>query len=104
MPKVTFIERSGATRVVDAALGRSLMEAAKRNDVLGIAADCGGCCICGTCHVYIEPEWRAVVGGKSDIEVATMEFSENVRDESRLACQIKITDAMDGHVVRVVEE
>jgi 2Fe-2S ferredoxin len=104
MPKVTFIERNGATRVVDAALGKSLMEAAKRNDVRGIAADCGGCCICGTCHVYIEPEWRAAVGPGNDIEIATMEFSENVEPHSRLACQIKMTDELDGLVVRVVEE
>jgi len=103
MPKVTFIEKSGAERVVDAPLGASLMEAAKRNDVQGIAADCGGCCICGTCHVYITPEWRAAVGERSDIEAATMEFSENVRGESRLACQIKLTQDLDGLVVRVVE-
>jgi 2Fe-2S ferredoxin len=104
MPKVTFIERNGSARIVDATVGHSLMEAAKHNDVRGIAADCGGCCICGTCHVYIEPEWRSVVGGKTDIEVATMSFSENVEDYSRLSCQIKVTDAMDGLVVRVVEE
>jgi 2Fe-2S ferredoxin len=104
MPKVTFIERSGATRVVDAALGKSLMEAARRNDVRGIAADCGGCCICGTCHVYIEPDWQAAVGPRTDIEIATMEFSENVEANSRLACQIKLTDELDGLVVRVVEE
>jgi 2Fe-2S ferredoxin len=103
MPKVTFIEKSGAERVVDVPLGTSLMEAAKRNDVRGIAGDCGGCCICGTCHVYIEPQWQAAVGPRSDIEVATMEFSEDVRDNSRLGCQIKLTEALDGLVVRVVE-
>jgi 2Fe-2S ferredoxin len=104
MPKVTFIEKSGATRVVDAALGKSLMEAARHNDVRGIAADCGGCCICGTCHVYIEPDWQAAVGPRTDIEIATMEFSESVESNSRLACQVKVTDELDGLVVRVVEE
>jgi 2Fe-2S ferredoxin len=103
MPTVTFIEKNGAERVVDVPLGLSLMECAKRNDVSGIAADCGGCCICGTCHVYITPEWRDAVGPRSDIEGATMEFSENVRGDSRLACQIKVTQALDGLVVRVVE-
>ena len=104
MPKVTFIERSGEVRVVDADLGHSLMVAARRSGVRGIAADCGGCCICGTCHVHVEPEWQAAVGPRTDIEIATMEFSENVQANSRLACQVKVTDALDGLVVRVVEE
>jgi 2Fe-2S ferredoxin len=104
MPKITIIEADGKTEhVLDATVGHSLMETAKNGDVPGIAADCGGCCICGTCHVYIDPAWRDRIGPPGDIETATMEFSEDVRSDSRLSCQIKITDDLDGLIVRVAE-
>jgi 2Fe-2S ferredoxin len=101
MPKITFIEADGTTRVVDIAVGHSVMEAAKNNGVKGILGDCGGCCICGTCHVYVDAAWREFIGPPTDIEVATMDFSENVREESRLGCQLKITDAHDGLILRI---
>lgn len=77
------------------------MEAARNAGIAGIAADCGGACICGTCHVHIDVAWRDRVGPPSDIEIATMEFSEEVRPESRLSCQIKVTKDLDGLVLRV---
>ena len=77
------------------------MEGAKKNGVPGIDADCGGGCSCGTCHVYVDPAWQTRVGTRTPIEVATMEFSENVAANSRLSCQIKVTDQLDGLVVRI---
>jgi len=102
MPKITIIDADGQSEnVFDAAVGITLMEVAKNNGVEGIAADCGGCCICGTCHVYISDAWKERIGPPSDIEVATMEFSEEVRPNSRLSCQITISDELDGLVVQV---
>jgi len=102
MPKITFIEAGQENgRVVDAAVGASVMEAARNAGIAGIPADCGGACICGTCHVHVDAMWRDHVGPPSDIEVATMDFSEDVRAESRLSCQIKVTEELDGLVLRV---
>jgi 2Fe-2S ferredoxin len=102
MPKITIIDADGQSEhVFDAAVGTTLMELAKNNGIEGIAADCGGCCICGTCHVYITDAWKDRVGPPSDIEQATMEFSEEVRPNSRLSCQITISDELDGLVVQV---
>jgi 2Fe-2S ferredoxin len=102
MPKITFIEAGQEVgRVVDAAVGATVMEAARNVGVVGILADCGGACMCGTCHVHVDALWRDRVGPPGDIEVATMDFSEDVRTESRLSCQIKVTEDMDGLVLRV---
>jgi 2Fe-2S ferredoxin len=102
MPKISFFELGeDQPRVVDAELGTTVMEAARNAGIAGIAADCGGACICGTCHVHVDANWRARVGPPSDIEVATMEFSEDVRPESRLSCQITVTDDLDGLVLRL---
>ena len=101
--KITYIAFNGDERVVEAPVGISVMEAAKRNDVPGIDADCGGGCSCGTCHVYVDPAWLARVGGRTAIEDATIEFADNVEANSRLSCQIKITDGLDGLIVRTPE-
>ncbi|SFF77134.1 ferredoxin, 2Fe-2S [Novosphingobium sp. CF614] len=102
MPKITFIEAGQEHgRVVDADVGISVMEAARNVGIAGIAADCGGACICGTCHVHVDAMWRDRVGPPTDIEIATMDFSEDVRSESRLSCQIKVTEDLDGLVLRV---
>lgn len=102
MPKITFIElEAQAEHVLDAEVGMSLMEVARNGGIAGIPGDCGGACICGTCHVHIAQAWRERIGPATDIEVATMEFSEDVRPESRLGCQIRITEDLDGLVVTV---
>ena len=95
---VTFIQADGVERVLDnAATGKSLMEAGRDNGVAGILADCGGCCDCGTCHVYVDEEWRDVVGPPNELELETMFLVENVREEaSRLSCQIKLGPEHDG--------
>ncbi len=101
MAKITFIQPDGATQVVEAAPGVTVMEAAKLNDVPGIEAECGGACACATCHVYVDEAWREEAGQPAEMEEDMLDFAFDVRDESRLACQIKVTDELDGLVLRV---
>ena len=103
MPKITYIAFNGDEHVVDVPVGWSVMEGAKKNDIPGIDADCGGGCSCATCHVHVDPAWQARVGGRTPIEDATIEFADGVEADSRLSCQIKVTDEMDGLVVRLPE-
>jgi ferredoxin, 2Fe-2S len=104
MAKITFIQPDGAEQVVDAAPGVTVMEAAKLNMVPGIEAECGGACACATCHVYIDDGWREATGRPSQMEEDMLDFAFDVRDSSRLSCQIKVTPALDGLVVRVPEK
>ena len=103
MARITYIEFNGREHVVDAPAGLSLMEGAKRNEIRGIDADCGGGCSCGTCHVYIDPLWQARVGPRNALEEATIEFASGVKPNSRLSCQVRITEDLDGLVVRLPE-
>jgi 2Fe-2S ferredoxin len=100
MPKVTFIEHDGTVHVVEAVSGLSVMRAAVDNNVPGIDADCGGECACATCHVYVEPEWLPKVGARTETEETMLSFAAATQDNSRLSCQITMTDALDGLVVR----
>ena len=101
MAKITFIQHNGSEQTVEGTPGMSVMETAVKNMVPGIDADCGGACACATCHVYVEPEWREKVGARNPMEEDMLDFAFDVRPESRLACQIKVSDALDGLVVRV---
>jgi 2Fe-2S ferredoxin len=101
MAKITFITHDGQEQVVDIADGWSLMEGAVRGGVPGIDADCGGACACATCHVYVDPAWTAALPPKSDSEDAMLDFALVTSPNSRLSCQIKVTQALDGLVVRV---
>lgn len=103
MPSVTYIENNGTEHKVDVTNGLSLMEGAVNNLVPGIDADCGGACACATCHVYIPAEWKDKTGDKTDMEETMLDFAEGVAENSRLACQIKMTDALDGIVVNLPE-
>jgi len=103
MPKITYIEFSGKTHVVEVAEGPSVMEAAVKHAVPGIDADCGGACACATCHVYVSEAWRAAVGDANEIEQSMLDFADNVKPNSRLSCQIKVTSALDGLVVTLPE-
>jgi 2Fe-2S ferredoxin len=100
MPKITFIEHDGTVHEVEAELGATVMETALRNDVSSIVAECGGGCTCATCHVYVDEAWTAVVGPASANEEAELDAAFEVRDNSRLSCQIKVTQALDGLIVR----
>ena len=103
MAKVTFIAHDGKEHVVDIAEGWSLMEGAVKNGIPGIDADCGGACACATCHVYVDDEWTERVGSPEAMEEDMLDFAYDVQPNSRLSCQIKVRDALDGLVVRVPE-
>ena len=101
MLKVKFIQPDGSEQVVDTDTGLTLMELAKMNDVPGIEAECGGACACATCHVYVDDAWRDKTGTPSQMEEDMLDFAFDVRESSRLSCQIKLTPELDGLVVRV---
>lgn len=103
MPKVTFIDFEGTERTVDGNVGDSVMETANSNDIPGIDADCGGACACATCHVYISENWTSVVGKPDDLEAELLDVAEDVRDNSRLSCQVTVTEEMDGLIVTTPE-
>lgn len=103
MPNVTFIEFNGAAHTVQAAVGQSLMKAAVTNSVPGIDAECGGACACATCHVYVAEEWFSQIGNPVGNEKEMLDFANEVQPTSRLACQITVSDDMDGLVVRMPE-
>jgi ferredoxin, 2Fe-2S len=103
MPKITYIDSAGTARAIDAEVGATVMETAIKNDVPGIEAECGGACACATCHVYVDEVWREAVGGPSPMEEDMLDFGYDVKPNSRLSCQIKVTDALDGLVVRTPE-
>ncbi|MBL8267614.1 2Fe-2S iron-sulfur cluster-binding protein [Steroidobacter sp.] len=101
MPKLTFVSSTGESHVVDAPLGRSLMRAAVDANVSGIEAVCGGSCSCATCHVYVDESWMRVVGRATPLEENMLEFSDRKQPNSRLSCQVVVTDALDGLVVHL---
>jgi len=101
MPKITYIDRVGVALSVDVKPGLSLMEGAVRNNVPGIEGECGGACACATCHVYIDPDWKDRVGPQSAMEASLLEFADDVRENSRLSCQITVSQALDGLTVHV---
>jgi 2Fe-2S ferredoxin len=104
MPKITFIGFDGTIHTVEAEIGSTVMEAAIRNDIAGIEAECGGACACSTCHVYVEADWKEKTGEPSPMEEDMLDFAVDVRPNSRLSCQMKVTEALDGLVVRVPEQ
>jgi ferredoxin, 2Fe-2S len=99
MPKITYIDHEGKERVVDAEAGSTVMENAIRNGVPGIVAECGGACSCATCHVHVGEDWKEKVGPPSPMEEDMLDFAFDVRPTSRLSCQIKMTDELDGLIV-----
>jgi 2Fe-2S ferredoxin len=103
MARITFIGPDGARYDVEASNGSTVMENAIRNNVPGIEAECGGACACATCHVYVAEEWRAVTGEPEPMEEDMLDFAYDVRPSSRLSCQIRVSDALDGLVVTVPE-
>lgn len=101
MPMITYVEHDGTPHQVASPLGVSLMEAAAMHKVPGIEGDCGGFCACGTCHCYLDPEDIARLPAMHELERATLDFAHEVTSRSRLACQIPVTAAMDGIIVRL---
>ena len=103
MPKIIFITPDGERHEVEAENGYSVMEAAINNNIEGIVAECGGACACATCHVYVDDAWTAKVGEAEAMEEDMLDFAYDIQPGSRLSCQIKVTDELDGLVVRVPE-
>lgn len=102
-PRITYLSDSGEERAVEVAVGLTVMQGAMRNGVCGIVVECGGDCACGACRVYVDEAWRARTGEASAIEEATMEIRDDRRDGKRLSCQIKVTEQLDGLIVRMPE-
>lgn len=101
MVKITYIEASGTAHTVDAKVGETVMEGATKNGVPGITADCGGSSACGTCRIYVDAAWRDRTGEANPMEREMIEFSDEADPSTRLSCQVKVTEALDGLVVRM---
>jgi len=104
MAKITFIEHDGKSHEIDGENGMTVMEVALKNSVPGIDADCGGACACATCHVYVDEAWVEKTGKAETMEEDMLDFAFDVRETSRLSCQIKVTDEIDGLVIRLPEK
>jgi 2Fe-2S ferredoxin len=105
MPKITYVEYSGREHRVEVPLGRSVMHGAVDNSIPGIDADCGGECACATCHVYVDQSWLAATGAPvpGSQEASMLSFAALARPNSRLSCQIKVSEALNGLIVRMPE-
>ncbi len=103
MTKLIYIAHDGKRFEVEAENGSTVMENAIRNAVPGIEAECGGACACATCHVYVDEAWMPALGEPETMEDDMLDFAYEVRPNSRLSCQIKMHDELDGLVVTVPE-
>ena len=103
MPTITLIEYNGQDHTIEAESGKSLMQNALDNMVPGIDADCGGACACGTCHCFVEEAWAETTGEADPMEEAMLGMRPDRAETSRLGCQIEVTDAMNGMIVRLPE-
>ena len=105
MAKITYVEFGGKEHVVDVASGLTVMEGARDNGIPGIEADCGGACACSTCHVYVDEAWVEKLPAIDPMEEDMLDFAyEPDETRSRLTCQLKVTDALDGLVVQMPEK
>jgi 2Fe-2S ferredoxin len=103
MPRITFIAADGVERTVEGKIGDSVMQTAIKNAVPGIDADCGGACACATCHVFVHSSWMPHQGEMSAMETSMLDFAQGVQPNSRLSCQIEVTESLDGLVVSTPE-
>jgi 2Fe-2S ferredoxin len=103
MVKITYIDSGGISRTVEGEVGSTVMETAIKNSVPEIEAECGGACACSTCHVYVDEGWKEKTGEPSPMEEDMLDFAFDVKPNSRLSCQIKVSDELDGLVVRTPE-
>ena len=103
MARITYIEFNGARHTIDVPPGQSVMEGAVRNGVPGIDADCGGNCACATCHVFVDAAWESKIEGPQPGEKSMLDYVQGAKPNSRLSCQIAVTDGLDGLVVAMPE-
>lgn len=101
MALIRFMLHDGNVQLVEALSGQSLMEVARAQNVPGIRAECGGSMACATCHVYVAADWRERVGGAGSMEAQLLEGVVDSRPDSRLSCQITVSDTLNGLVVSV---
>ena len=99
MPKITYIDSSGNSKTVDVSSGLSVMEGAIQNNIPGIDADCGGSMACATCHVYVQEKWLDKLNKIEEGEQDMLDMAFEPKKNSRLSCQIIVTDELDGLVV-----
>lgn len=105
MPRVTYISAKGDVREIEVAVGTTVMAAALKNGIDGIVAECGGVCMCSTCHVFVDEKFFPLLPPANDTEEAVLEISAVERQPtSRLSCQIKVADNLDGLIVRMPEK
>ncbi len=105
MPKVVYVSAAGVAREIDVPAGTTVMAAALKNGIDGIVAECGGVCMCSTCHVFVDVQFFDRLPPAQDTEEAVLEISAVERQAtSRLSCQIKVTDDLDGLIVRLPEK
>jgi 2Fe-2S ferredoxin len=101
MPKVIFIQHTGESQVVEVQVGQSVMEAATCSMIRGIIGECGGCCSCATCHVYVDEAWFGCLPPADQMEEGMLEGAVEPGPLSRLSCQLKMTEALNGLVVSI---
>ena len=99
MPQIIFIDSKGSSKTVEVEKGLSVMEGAVQNDIPGIDADCGGSMACATCHVYVEEKWLDKLSKAEDAEVDMIDMAYEPKKNSRLSCQIIISNELDGLTV-----
>ena len=104
MAKIKYIEFNGEEHEVDVQNGLTVMEGAIKNKIPGIDADCGGACACATCHVYVKKEWLSKLPSKEDTEEDMLDFAFDVKENSRLSCQLTVTDENAGLIVDLAEK
>lgn len=104
MASITFIAHDGTETTVETKPGYSVMEAATNEAVPGILGNCGGACACATCHVYVDEAWRTATGVPDAAEKSMLESAFDVRETSRLSCQIMMTPKLDGLIVHTPEQ
>ena len=101
MPKITYIEHNGKSHTLEVANGLTVMEGAVQNNVPGIDADCGGSCACATCHVYVDEKWFNKLPTKESAEEDMLDMAFEPKKNSRLSCQLIVSDTLDGLVVNI---
>ena len=101
MPKITYIEHNGKAHTLEVANGLTVMEGAVQNNIPGIDADCGGSCACATCHVYVDEKWFNKLINKESAEEDMLDMAFEPKKFSRLSCQLAVSDALDGLVVKM---
>ena len=104
MPKITYIDNSGNSKTIDVSSGLSVMEGAIQNNIPGIDADCGGSMACATCHVYVQERWLGKLNKAEDGEQDMLDMAFEPKKNSRLSCQLTVSDELDGLVVTTPEK